>query len=63
MMGSAGLWLVTALLLAGCSGLPARTNVSVRPLCGSPNGPEVSPPAQPWDYTACYPDGGPLHHR
>lgn len=53
----AGVVLLTALLLAGCSDLH-RTNVSVRPNCGSPNGPEFSPPAQPWDYSACYPDGG-----
>jgi hypothetical protein len=52
-------WLLAlGLLLTGC-GLP-RTNVAVRPYCGSPNGPETSPPAQPWDYSACYPEGGPL---
>jgi hypothetical protein len=49
-----GCWLAAGVLLAGCTGNP-REVVSVRPFCGSPNGPETSPPAQPWDYTVCYP--------
>jgi hypothetical protein len=58
MMRWAGWWLmVGVLLLGGCEGLH-RTNVSVRQNCESPNGPAFSPPAQPWDYSACYPDGG-----
>lgn len=43
------------LLLAGCAQPPTQTAI-FRPWCGATNGPMLSPPAPPVDYTLCYPD-------
>ncbi len=46
-------------VLAGCAQVAAnrRPTVVVNPFCGPTTGPSGSPPAAPYDFGTCYPDG------
>ncbi|MDR3537036.1 MAG: hypothetical protein P4L71_11105 [Acetobacteraceae bacterium] len=49
-----------AMALVGCAQVPAaggRHPVVVNPFCGPTAGPSSSPPAAPYDFGTCYPDG------